>query len=146
MKITRSAVLLAALTLATPGLASAAERSALQNVPGAPVSVETSESIAFLQPPLDYRIQSLTTERVRFVNRAAVPATDVAFQVVRNGRSRIVDDRGSFAPGVAITRTISKYDGASYLAAPQTWTVVSVRFADGTSWSAKPAPSVATTK
>lgn len=145
MKIILAAGFLSAVALATPGLASADQQLAIAAA-SAPVSVETSESLAFVQPPLDYRTQAFKTERVRFVNRNTVAATDVAFQVVRDGQTRIVDDRGSFAPGVAITRSIAEYEGASYLGAPERWTVLTVRFADGTSWAAKPTPNVATIK
>lgn len=145
MKIILAAGLLSAVSLSAPALVSADDTVAVQSA-RAPVSVETSENITFVQPMFVYRSEALKTERVLFVNRAAVAATDVAFKVVRDGETRIVNDRGSFAPGVPITRTMQEYENSSYRGAPETWTVLAVRFADGTSWSSQSSPNVAVAK
>ena len=131
--------LLSTLAL-SPALAAANEPVVLTNAYSAPVSVETSENLAFVRPPLEDITQVLRSQNVRFVNRSTVAATDVSFEVARNGSTRIVDDRGSFAPGVTIARTISRgdtalYNGTSSSRDAETWSVLSVRFADGTSWN-----------
>lgn len=142
--------LLSTLTL-TPALASASEPVVLTNAYNAPVSVETSANLAFVRPPLEDVTQVLRSQNVRFVNRSTVAATDVSFEVARNGATRIVDDRGTFAPGVTIARTIAHgdtalYNGASSDRDAETWSVLSVRFADGTSWNRPIGSKVANAK
>lgn len=140
------AALLAGAALASPAIASAAGVVALQQGASAPETVDFSENLAFVRPPLEDVTRELRTDRVSFVNHATVAATEVDFRVVRDGQTRIVNDRGTFAPGVTITRTTTDYEGDGYASSPTTWSVVAVHYADGTSWTKVAAPSVASAK
>jgi hypothetical protein len=73
--------------------------------------------------------------RVTFVNNAALAATDVRFAVGYDGRTQIIEDRGTFSSGTPITQNFIpsanlRYNGSA------TCSVQSVTYSDGSTWSA----------
>lgn len=145
-KLTLAVGLLSIGGMVTPSMASADTIVGLANTTKSPVSVAVSENIDFVRPLLEDAAYGLETERISFINHATLPATEVDFRVTRDGQTRFVRDLGTFSPGVTIRRTTSAYEGAPYLSNPASWDVISVRYADGTTWSRQPAPSVANAK
>jgi hypothetical protein len=79
------------------------------------------------RPVTDDEIRVPGELRISFVNRGAVPATDVAFLVQGGGRTTIVHDVGTFSPGVSISHHFVNWDFPSSAKV----TVSSVRYADG---------------
>jgi hypothetical protein len=67
------------------------------------------------------------TLRISFVNRANLPATDVAFLVQDGGRRAIVHDVGTFSPGISIMHQFVNWNFSSSASV----TVSSIRYADG---------------
>jgi hypothetical protein len=133
-------------TLSTLGLAAAV--SAAANVPA---NLSGPQSVAFTNSPVsvvacDYSsVPSLTTPftdgyapafgnlQISFVNGAPVAATDVRFAVTQEGRTQIVEDRGTFSSGTTIDHTFSPVDPAAQGIAD--CQVQAVSFADGSSWN-----------
>ncbi len=106
-----------------------------QPMPQAPVSIS---SCAIAMPARLYTEGPLQAAeggsiQIAFVNRAAVAATAVRFQV-RTGRTlQTIDDTGSFASGTTIERSFAPA-AATYDSADAACEVESVSFADGTTW------------
>ncbi|HWT04680.1 MAG TPA: hypothetical protein VN224_02895 [Xanthomonadales bacterium] len=73
--------------------------------------------------------------RITFVNQAPLAATDVVFAVGYDGRTQIVEDKGTFSPGTQITQDVMpsanlRYNGSA------TCSVQAVTFSDGSTWHA----------
>jgi hypothetical protein len=77
----------------------------------------------------------LSNLRISFVNGAPVAATGVRFAVGYDGRTQIVEDKGTFSTGTAITQDVIPAANLRYNG-PATCTVQSVTFSDGSIWSA----------
>jgi hypothetical protein len=124
--ILRSATI-AALALGMPLAASAGDVSI------APVIVSSSVEPASFGESL-YQQGEV---RLTFVNEAAVPATEVDFDLSSHGQVLgTYTDRGTFSPGVKIERFFTTQETAG----DQKIAVTSVKFADGTSWNSDAAP------
>lgn len=104
----------------------------------APIEVATCrQNVTIAQQPSLGDIEVTTNSaHVRFVNRSSVAATDVVFQLRSGDDTQIVHDRGTFAPGVAISHNFTMRSGGTYFAGASTCNVVSAHFANGTAWRA----------
>ena len=103
----------------------------------APVLVSTcsvsdlynSASMAEFGPPISYRLLQLS-----FINTDDSAATQVTFDVVRDGTHTMLTDRGRFSRGVTIDRI---FDGGGARGDGRTeCSVASITFADGHRWTA----------
>jgi hypothetical protein len=120
---------------AATALASATQTGIATN---APVSVSTCAvndlvnpaSYADLGPPISYRAL-----RLSFVNGQDAVATQVVFDVERDGERMRITDRGRFSRGVTIEHVFGGI-GSLYGGGTTTCTVAAVTFADGTAWTA----------
>ncbi|GAC1536172.1 MAG: hypothetical protein NVS2B17_07370 [Candidatus Velthaea sp.] len=70
------------------------------------------------------------TVTVSFVNRAAMPAAQIAFGLVDRDRTQIFVDKGSFAPGAPVTHSFS-IEAPVASEAPTQCPVSAVTFSDG---------------
>ena len=78
--------------------------------------------------------------RIVYVNHGDNVATQVTFSLRYGGDSKNVVDSGSFARGATINHTFGDFIGDPWSGfRPDRCTVVSVRYADGTTWHADPA-------
>jgi hypothetical protein len=86
---------------------------------------------------------SMTTGalRIAFHDRAQRPIANVAFSVDYRGEVETVRDAGTFSPGAPIDHTYAgRFTDFAYLGSrPNRCHVVSVTFADGSTWSSPPA-------
>ena len=74
---------------------------------------------------------------VTFVNRASQAATQVTFSVSYANRTELMTDRGNFSPAVQIKTMFANFAGVNYWRdEPDACTIVRVKFADGSVWSA----------
>jgi hypothetical protein len=74
---------------------------------------------------------------IAFHNRSSQTATAVRFLVNYRGDVETIDDVGSFASGVNINHKYPQFVDFAYLGTrPNFCRVVSVKFADGTTWTA----------
>ncbi|GAC1312465.1 MAG: hypothetical protein NVSMB21_23050 [Vulcanimicrobiaceae bacterium] len=123
-------------SLSLPLAASADDATLVRSAATAPVEATCRENVAVIQQPnLDDIHVVGASDRVRFVNRATVAATDIAIRIDRGNETRVVHDRGTFAPGVAVTHSFSSGSQTSYVPQPASCSIVSVRFANGTAWT-----------
>ena len=105
----------------------------------APVLVSTcavsdlynSASIAEFGPPISYRLLQLS-----FLNTDESAATQLTFDIVRDGTHTMVTDRGRFSRGVMIDRVFD--GGGAYGSGRTQCSVASITFADGHKWAAAP--------
>ncbi len=111
----------AAVLVAAPALASA-------QTTAAPISVSSQAQEANLGASL-YQQGEV---RLTFVNQAAVPATEVDFNLTSHGQVLgTYADRGTFSPGAKIDRFFTTQETAH----DQKIAVATVKFADGTIWN-----------
>ncbi len=75
--------------------------------------------------------------RVTFVNHGSKPISSVAFAVDQDGTTSTIVEKGTFSPGVAISR----YWRAGRNLQDVSCSVNSVLFADGTAWTNQSGPS-----
>ena len=103
----------------------------------APVLVSTcsvsdlynSAGMAEFGSPISFRLLQLS-----FLNTDDSAATQVTFDVMRDGTHTMITDRGRFSRGVTIDRV---FDGGGASALGQTeCSVASITFADGHRWTA----------
>jgi hypothetical protein len=121
-------LLATSIALATPLAASAAPTAPAialaSSVPIVVRDVNTQPTGAENQGP---GFLSLT-----FTNTSNVGANEVVFELDANGRyDRLIDDVGTFAPGVAIKHGYFDLSGAS----DQHVKVIKVQFNDGSTWA-----------
>jgi hypothetical protein len=80
----------------------------------------------------------LTTSGLRIVfhDRAAQRASAIRFLVNYRGDVETIDDAGTFAPGVEVNHSYQQFVDFAYLGTrPNFCRVLSVKFADGTTWT-----------
>lgn len=111
----------------------------------APVAVNTC-SVSDLLNTASLAEFGLTTSyrmlQLSFANTDDVVATQVTFDVARDGTHTLVTDRGRFSKGVQIDRLFDG-GGDAYSAGAASCSVAAVTFADGRHWNA-PGGSAAT--
>ncbi len=127
-------------------IASALPASAQPAAPGGlpPVAIDdctVTTNVAY--PPYSAvrgNIRWVTTSglRIGFHVRAAQRAQTIRFQVDYRGDVETIDDTGTFAPGVEIVHSYSQFVDFAYLGTrPNFCRVLTVKFADGTMWTAQ---------
>jgi hypothetical protein len=123
----------AAAFLAAAPVAASADQIAFTN--GAPVALATvSDTQDRISLPFGSQNLYLNETSVGFVNGTNVAATNVRFAISRNGKTQLVDARGTFAPGTRVDRLIST--GTSILPqANATVGIAKIEFADGSTWT-----------
>jgi selenophosphate synthase len=114
---------------AAPSIASAAPVAADNNI----ALLGTAASIVpIVGDEFDRsNIAGPTRFKVSFVNRGDEPATAVEFQVDSSDASSTIDDVGTFTKGAVVTHSFYKL-----LAPDATVSVIGVKYADGSEWSA----------
>jgi hypothetical protein len=124
-------VAVAALLAAAP-VAASADLLAYGVAPVAIQSVENHDTFV----SLPYGPQTLYTNAltVGFTNTTNVAANNVEFAVTTDGKTTLVAERGSYAPGTRIDRQLAFSTGI-LPGADATVAVAKVDFADGSSWT-----------
>jgi hypothetical protein len=73
---------------------------------------------------------------VTFVNHATVAAKSVTFRVRYDYHTELIEDRGTFSPGVKIQANFKYFLGANYFRdLPDICQIIRVNFADGSHWT-----------
>ncbi len=109
----------------------------------APVAVSTCSVSDFLNTASVAEFGLTTPYRMlqlSFANTDDVVATQVTFDVMRDGSHTMVTDRGRFSKGVSIERLFDGNTG-SYGDGAASCTVAAVTFADGRHWTAPGGPA-----
>ena len=121
----------AALIAAAPVAAPAAQIAYVENPVAIQAVNDTQNEIS-----IPYGAQQLYFNdlSVTFVNHTNVAAKDVAFAVTRDGRTQIVSERGSYAPGTPIAVRLTN-DTTVLPASDSKVTIAKVDFADGSAWT-----------
>jgi hypothetical protein len=102
-----------------------------------PISVAVCEQTSLSVPALTEGPSAalqLDNLRISFVNRAALPVTDVRFAVTTPNGTQTIDDVGSFAGGARITHNFAPAVGGANFSDPASCAVQSVTFSNGTTW------------
>ena len=102
-----------------------------------PISVNACEQSSIsINPLLEGPSSPLQLDnlRISFVNRSAVPATDVKFAVSTPNGTQTIDDAGTFGAGARITHNFSPANDGLNFSDPAKCAVQSVTFSDGTTW------------
>ena len=121
------------------GIAPLAATAAETDDQAAPVSIAaTNATQNFFSIPYGPQRLYLNDVAITFVNHANVAANDVEFAVTRDGKTEIVAEHGSFAPGTQIDRDLARSTDTLPQAAA-TVAIAKVQFVDGSSWTAKTA-------
>ena len=77
-----------------------------------------------------------TQVAITFRNRRAMPANEVQFIVVYDGRTAHITDRGTFSQNVAIDHAFNAFDFPVYYGLlPERCDVEYVRYSDGMTWT-----------
>jgi hypothetical protein len=80
-----------------------------------------------------YNYQSL---KIRFINRGQAIADRITFRATYAGTMKILDDVGSFAPGVTIDHGYNALRDLHYVSAAPVCEVEAVHFVNGENWHA----------
>jgi hypothetical protein len=114
----------------------------------APITIDhctVAEQAVVRNPRSGFRMSPAGALTIVYTNDRDVAASDIAFRVSYQGRSRTFIDRGSFAPHTKISHEFNSW-GAIYDGSSADCSLISAAFADGTRWDAvsqaqTPAPS-----
>jgi hypothetical protein len=89
--------------------------------------------------PTSFAVPSTNGLRIVFANHTTVPATEVGFRVAYRGAVEYVRDAGTFSPGVPIDHSYSQFVDFAFLGShPNVCRPVFAKFADGSTWLARP--------
>lgn len=105
-----------------------------------PIAIDVctiTTNVSYLSLRTNQRWVTTRGLNIAFHNRASQAATAVRFLVSYRGDVETVDDAGSFAPGIKVNHNYAQFVDFAYLGTrPNFCRLVSVKFADGTSWTA----------
>jgi hypothetical protein len=131
----------AALLVTSMGLGAAPSIASAAPVTSDNISILSTaiNSVPIVGSEDDPPIAGPTRVKVQFVNRGDEPATAVEFQVDSADASATIDDVGTFDKGAVVTHSFY-----NRLDPNATVSVVGVRYADGSEWSANAEPHFVT--
>ncbi len=124
-------VAVAALLAAAP-VAASADQIAYSVAPVAIQSVENHDD--FVSLPFGPRTLYTDALTIGFTNTTNVAANNVEFAVTADGKTTIVAERGTYAPGTRIDRQLA-FNTGTLPASDAKVAVAKVDFADGSSWT-----------
>jgi hypothetical protein len=130
-----------AACLALAGATFGAAHAGVPQTARAPITITDAKVLAL--PPsivgdngVSYGYTGVDVLGVSFVNTSAIAAREVTLRATYAGDTEYIHDAGTFAPGVTIAHNYTTFSNHTFRGAAIHVSVSSVRFSDGSTWTA----------